>query len=102
MKLYIIYFNFQVSEVLKNLFKKGTIPVLLASMTLASNNLQTVNDKQDDIINFHSLQYALFITSFVEVLGAIFFYFAASHIVKDKEIAEMETQGWPSYTPIVN
>lgn len=70
-------------------------------MTLASNNLQT-NDKKDDIVNFHSLQYALFITSFVEVLGAVFFFFAASHIVKDKEQAETETPGWPSYTPIVN
>lgn len=71
-------------------------------MTLASNNLQIVDDNQEDIINFYSLQYALFITSFVEVLGAIFFFFAASHIVKDKEIAEMETPGWPSYIPIVN
>jgi len=87
---------------LKKLFAKGTIPLLMASVTLASNNLQIDDDKNKDIINFHSLQYALFITCFVEVLGAIFFYFAAYHVVKDKELAETETPGWPSYTPIVN
>lgn len=86
---------------LKKLFAKGTIPVLMASVMLTSNSLQ-INDGKDDLINFHSLQYALFITSFVEVLGAIFFFFAAYHIVKDKELAETETPGWPNYTPIVN
>lgn len=74
----------------------------MASITLAKSKLQTVDDKQENIINFYSLQYALFLTSFVEVLGAIFFFIAASHIVEDKEIAEMETPGWPSYIPIVN
>jgi len=73
----------------------------LSSGILVSNSLQT-DDGKDNLINFHSLQYALFITSFVEILGAIFFFFAAYHIVKDKEIAETETPGWPSYTPIVN
>lgn len=87
---------------LKKLLAKGTIPLLMVSVTLASNNLQINDDKNKDIISFHSLQYALFITCFVEILGAIFFYFAAYHIVKDKELAETETPGWPSYTPIVN
>lgn len=87
---------------LKILFARGSIPLLMASLTLASNNLQTFDDKNKDIISFHSLQYALFITSFVEVLGAMFFFFAAKHIVKDKELAETETPGWPNYTPIVN
>jgi len=74
----------------------------MASLTLVSSNLQIIDEKNKDIINFHSLQYALFITCFVEILGAIFFYFAAYYIVKDKELAEIETPGWPSYTPIVN
>uniref|UniRef100_A0A2S2QQ45 Protein spinster n=1 Tax=Sipha flava TaxID=143950 RepID=A0A2S2QQ45_9HEMI len=82
-----------ISEMLKKLFANGTIPVLLASVTLAGNKNQ---------IDFHSLQYALFITSIVEVLGAVFFFFAAHNIVKDKELAETETPGWPRYTPIVN
>lgn len=81
---------------------KGAVPLLLGSVTLASNNVPNDGDKQHDIIEFHSLQYALFITSFVEVLGAIFFFFTASYIVKDKELAETETPGWPSYTPILN
>jgi hypothetical protein len=84
---------YQISEMLKKLFANGTIPVLLASVTLAGNKNQ---------IDFHSLQYALFITSIVEVLGAVFFFFAAHNIVKDKELAETETPGWPRYTPIVN
>jgi len=85
------------------MLKKGTIPVLVASVTLASTNIQHNDSKDDaDLIGFHSLQYALFVTSFVEVLGALFFFFAASHIIKDKELAETETPGWPNYTPIVN
>lgn len=87
----------------QKLFTKGTVPVLLASITLANNNnLPATIDPQLDINKFYSLQYALFITIFVEVLGAIFFFFAAYHVVKDKELAETETPGWPSYTPIVN
>lgn len=85
------------------MLKKGSIPVLVASVTLASTNVQNNGSKDNaDVINFHSLQYALFVTSFVEVLGALFFFFAASHIIKDKELAESETPGWPNYTPIVN
>lgn len=97
--MYFTWFIFQISEILK----KGTIPVLIASAALGSTSLQNDDSKDDsDIINFHSLQYALFVTSFVEVLGALFFFFAASHIIKDKELAETETPGWPNYTPIVN
>lgn len=75
----------------------------MASVSLASsNNLPINNEEENDVVNFYSLQYALFITIFVELLGAIFFFITAFHVVKDKELAETETPGWPSYSPIVN
>ncbi|VVC26629.1 Hypothetical protein CINCED_3A023943 [Cinara cedri] len=80
-----------ISEMLKNFFKKSNIPLLLASVTSLSNNSLQIADVKDNKNNFQSLQYALFISIIVEVLGAIFFFFAAHHIVKDKELAETET-----------
>ncbi|XP_049873486.1 protein spinster isoform X3 [Pectinophora gossypiella] len=35
-------------------------------------------------VQFHSLQYALFVTCFIEVIGAIFFFLTAFYIVRDK------------------
>ncbi|XP_049873485.1 protein spinster isoform X2 [Pectinophora gossypiella] len=48
-------------------------------------------------VQFHSLQYALFVTCFIEVIGAIFFFLTAFYIVRDKmkvdrAIAEAEAQ----------
>ncbi|TMW43275.1 hypothetical protein DOY81_011645 [Sarcophaga bullata] len=40
-----------------------------------------------DLIKFEALQYSLFSTSFVEVLGGIFFLITAAFIVKDKNKA---------------
>ncbi|KAM3965083.1 lysolipid transporter protein spinster isoform 2-T2 [Aphomia sociella] len=53
-------------------------------------------------VQFRSLQYALFVTCFVEVLGGIFFLLTAIYIVKDKQtvdraIAEIAEQ--PSTEP---
>jgi len=42
---------------------------------------------------FEGLQYALFSTSFVEVLGGIFFIFTACFIIKDKYNATRGLQG---------
>ncbi|XP_063702444.1 protein spinster isoform X2 [Culicoides brevitarsis] len=46
-----------------------------------------------DAVKFKSLQYALFITCFVEILGAIFFLITASYILRDKSRAERAVQG---------
>ncbi|CAG4956051.1 unnamed protein product [Colias eurytheme] len=48
-------------------------------------------------VQFRSLQYALFVTCFVEVIGGVFFLFTAMYIVRDKlkvdrAIAEAEAQ----------
>lgn len=41
-------------------------------------------DSDDPVASFKSLQYSLFITSFVEVLGGLFFLMTAWYIVSDK------------------
>ncbi|VVC37398.1 Major facilitator superfamily,Major facilitator superfamily domain [Cinara cedri] len=92
------YFIGVISEMLKKLFKNN-IPLFLASVTLANNSLQIV-DFKDDKINFQSLQYALFISSIVEVLGAIFFFCTARYIVKDKELAETVTSANNGQNPV--
>ncbi|XP_032517227.1 protein spinster isoform X2 [Danaus plexippus] len=54
-------------------------------------------EEPSNSVKFRSLQYALFITCFVEVIGGIFFLLTAIYIVRDKlrverEIAEAEAQ----------
>lgn len=48
-----------------------------------------VQKMQDRVIEFRSLQYAMFLTMFVEVLGSLFFFLAALHIQKDKTLVEV-------------
>lgn len=45
------------------------------------------------MIQFKSLQYALLITCFVEVIGAIFFFLTSKYIIKDKLAAEQSSRG---------
>ncbi|KAK4874836.1 hypothetical protein RN001_014196 [Aquatica leii] len=42
------------------------------------------DDNSSDVVQFKALQYALFITCFVEILGGIFFLINAMYIVKDR------------------
>ncbi|EEB11201.1 conserved hypothetical protein [Pediculus humanus corporis] len=46
---------------------------------------------------YYSLQYSLFTTSFVEVIGGIFFLVTAAYIIKDKLTAEREVRGEKTY-----
>lgn len=49
---------------------------------------------QDSIeTQFKALQYALFTTCFVEVLGGIFFLATAFYIIRDKQNAERAVAG---------
>ncbi|XP_011506469.1 PREDICTED: protein spinster isoform X2 [Ceratosolen solmsi marchali] len=43
----------------------------------------------DLIVDFRSLQYALFLTIFVEVLGSLFFFLTALYIEKDKALVDL-------------
>ncbi|KAG6443718.1 hypothetical protein O3G_MSEX002979 [Manduca sexta] len=42
------------------------------------------DEKPSSIVQFEALQYALFVTCFVEVIGGIFFLMTAMYIVRDK------------------
>ncbi|XP_017771278.1 PREDICTED: protein spinster isoform X3 [Nicrophorus vespilloides] len=53
------------------------------------------NGTPDASTDFHSLQYALFITCFVEVLGGVFFLINAFYIVKDKKKVEKALKELP-------
>lgn len=54
---------------------------------------QSVHDNQNLIVEFRSLQYAMFLTMFVEVLGALFFFLTALHIQKDKALVDLAIAG---------
>ncbi|XP_051860013.1 protein spinster isoform X7 [Drosophila nasuta] len=45
----------------------------------------------EDVIKFEALQYSLFSTTFVEVLGGIFFLFTACYVIKDRRRAAQES-----------
>jgi hypothetical protein len=48
---------------------------------------------QNIIVEFRSLQYAMFLTMFVEVIGALFFFLTALHIQKDKALVDLAIAG---------
>uniref|UniRef100_A0A336KDF3 CSON008585 protein n=1 Tax=Culicoides sonorensis TaxID=179676 RepID=A0A336KDF3_CULSO len=50
-------------------------------------------DPESEKIKFQSLQYALFSTCFVEILGGIFFFLTAAYIIRDKTRAEQVVKG---------
>ncbi|XP_054274591.1 protein spinster-like isoform X9 [Macrosteles quadrilineatus] len=76
------------SEMLKKSLAVGTTVLALSS---AVGSVETGDPSPE--VQFHSLQYALFTTNFVEVLGGLFFLFTALYIQQDKEIAERELAG---------
>lgn len=55
--------------------------------TLAPSMDLTVPDPEDDspLVKFRALQYALFSTCFVEILGGVFFMMTAIYIVRDRQ-----------------
>ncbi|XP_014478043.1 PREDICTED: protein spinster isoform X1 [Dinoponera quadriceps] len=48
---------------------------------------------QDINVEFRSLQYAMFLTMFVEVIGALFFFLTALHIQQDKALVDLAIAG---------
>jgi len=52
-----------------------------------------IYDNQNVTVEFRSLQYAMFLTMFVEVLGALFFFLTALHIQKDKALVDLAIAG---------
>ncbi|XP_044730370.1 protein spinster isoform X2 [Chrysoperla carnea] len=66
----------------------GVVSEAIKHVGTSSNSTISREDKLDE---FHALQYALFITAFVEVLGGIFFLLSAIYIIRDKEEVERAT-----------
>lgn len=62
------------------------------NISLGSNSSNsTTYDKE--LVDFKSLQYALFITCFVEILGGLFFLITAFYIIQDKRKVDQTVQG---------
>ncbi|KAJ9598500.1 hypothetical protein L9F63_010820, partial [Diploptera punctata] len=82
-----------ISEALKH--------VLSHSHTNSHVNISSLNSSYnissepviDPAVEFYSLQYSLFMTCFVEVLGGFFFLFTALYIIGDKKDAERTIAG---------
>uniref|UniRef100_A0A182FC67 Major facilitator superfamily (MFS) profile domain-containing protein n=1 Tax=Anopheles albimanus TaxID=7167 RepID=A0A182FC67_ANOAL len=66
-----------------------------SSSTVAPFNLTDSSDPDEDspLIKFRALQYALFTTCFIEVLGSAFFMLTAIYIVRDKQRVERAIVG---------
>ncbi|CAH1963052.1 unnamed protein product [Acanthoscelides obtectus] len=60
------------------------------------------NNESPDVNKFKSLQYALFSTCFVEVIGGLFFLITAFYIVKDKHKVEEAVHAGNSRQLLVN
>ncbi|XP_058827467.1 protein spinster isoform X1 [Topomyia yanbarensis] len=70
---------------------ENTTSVETSSMaTVVSHNL---NDVNTPAIEFRALQYALFSTSFVEVIGGVFFLLTAMYILRDRRNVERIVAG---------
>ncbi|XP_011704377.1 PREDICTED: protein spinster isoform X1 [Wasmannia auropunctata] len=52
-----------------------------------------IYDIEKITVDFRSLQYAMFLTMFVEVIGALFFFLTALHIQKDKALVDLAIAG---------
>ncbi|XP_030759175.1 protein spinster-like [Sitophilus oryzae] len=59
-----------------------------SSSSTNSTLTTTISPSPTDEVSFKSLQYALFITCFVEILGGFFFLLNAFYLVEDREKAE--------------
>ncbi|XP_072744334.1 protein spinster isoform X1 [Anoplolepis gracilipes] len=78
------------SPYLIGLISEGLKSTLLPDLAIGGQS--TVHDNQN-IVEFRSLQYAMFLTMFVEVIGALFFFLTALHIQKDKALVELAIAG---------
>lgn len=59
-----------------------------------SLTVQKINTPdKDPIVEFRSLQYALFLTIFIEILGSVFFFLTAIYIERDKARVDLTITG---------
>eukprot|EP00099_Drosophila_melanogaster_P025758 NP_725530.1 spinster, isoform C [Drosophila melanogaster] len=72
------------SQVAGSAISNATQVIAEATTSLMETARSSASQEYSDVEQFEGLQYALFSTSFVEVLGGIFFIFTACFIIKDK------------------
>ncbi|PBC33212.1 Protein spinster [Apis cerana cerana] len=82
------------SPYLIGLLSEGLKTVLLSELYIKYIDPGMMNRNQNDIfLEFRSLQYALFLTMFVAVLGSLFFFIPALYIQKDKALVDLVIAG---------
>nr|NP_725532.1 spinster, isoform B [Drosophila melanogaster]AAG43825.1 spinster type I [Drosophila melanogaster]AAM70951.1 spinster, isoform B [Drosophila melanogaster] len=81
------------SQVAGSAISNATQVIAEATTSLMETARSSASQEYSDVEQFEGLQYALFSTSFVEVLGGIFFIFTACFIIKDKYNATRGLQG---------
>lgn len=66
-----------------------------STATITNSTVTTISPTASEaaVNEFKSLQYALFTTCFVEILGSLFFLLNALYIVEDKERVEKAIHG---------
>ncbi|XP_023936077.1 protein spinster isoform X2 [Bicyclus anynana] len=82
---------------ISHMFGDAGSPYLVGVISESLKRSSSSIEPPSQLVQFRSLQYALFVTCFVEVIGGIFFLLTAIYIVKDKlkvdrAIAEAEAQ----------
>ncbi|XP_023306829.1 protein spinster isoform X4 [Lucilia cuprina] len=74
--------------------------VIMPSTTLSMESQNLALTEDTDLIKFEALQYSLFSTSFVEVIGGIFFLITAAFIIKDKNKASQAIREGHQAVPV--
>ncbi|XP_022183813.2 protein spinster [Nilaparvata lugens] len=78
---------------LSEMFKKSLSMAPAAGMAVMGVGVATSYTPYSPKVEFHSLQYALFTTSFVEVLGGGFFLLTSLYVIQDRATAERDLSG---------
>ncbi|XP_043577667.1 protein spinster isoform X1 [Bombus pyrosoma] len=77
------------SPYLIGLLSEGLKTVLLSDLSI-DGQVKDITDQADNaLLEFRSLQYALFLTMFVAVIGSLFFFLTALYIQKDKALVDL-------------
>ncbi|XP_023936079.1 protein spinster isoform X3 [Bicyclus anynana] len=69
---------------ISHMFGDAGSPYLVGVISESLKRSSSSIEPPSQLVQFRSLQYALFVTCFVEVIGGIFFLLTAIYIVKDK------------------
>ncbi|XP_048270706.1 protein spinster isoform X2 [Bombus affinis] len=81
------------SPYLIGLLSEGLKTVLLSDLSI-DGQVKDITDQADNaLLEFRSLQYALFLTMFVAVIGSLFFFLTALYIQKDKALVDLMIAG---------